>query len=36
MLPIIPQEAIVSSLELACYGCTVVAACLTYLITLRF
>jgi hypothetical protein len=36
MLPIIPHEAIASSLEIACYGFTVVAACLTWVFTLRF
>lgn len=36
MLPVIPHDVIVSSLEIACYGFTVAAACLTWVLTVRF
>ncbi len=36
MLPVIPHEIAASSLEIACYGFTVLAALFTWLLTLRF
>jgi hypothetical protein len=36
MYPLVPPDAMAGALEMACYGFTVAAALLSYLLTLRF